>query len=189
MRSFSFYSTLYVKRLDTGAGSAPQLFRSGGLDGLYGDPTDPLLFCTSAPEASLSDDSGAVRPVYHGLRLEGEEGHLYLPTKAATGLSLIVIGAANNGQSGVDLVLREKPDLVLMDIRMPIMDGLEATRRIAPACAVCIVMLTAFADEEVREQAREAGSRGFLLKPVTGPTLIAALEQFYRAFQEDPARL
>lgn len=102
---------------------------------------------------------------------------------------LVVIGAANNGQSGVDLVLREKPDLVLMDIRMPVMDGLEATRRIAPAYAVCIVMLTAFADEEVREQAREAGSRGFLLKPVTGPTLIAALEQFYRAFQEDPARL
>jgi len=93
---------------------------------------------------------------------------------------LVVVGAANNGRTGVELVLREKPDLVMMDIRMPIMDGLEATRRILAEYPVCVVMLTAFADEEVREQSRQAGSRGFLLKPVTGPSLIAALEQFYQ---------
>jgi len=93
---------------------------------------------------------------------------------------LVVAGAANNGQTGVELVLREKPDLVMMDIRMPIMDGLEATRRILAEYPVCVVMLTAFADEAVREQSRQAGSRGFLLKPVTGPSLIAALEQFYQ---------
>lgn len=87
---------------------------------------------------------------------------------------LVVAGAANNGRTGVELVLREKPDLVMMDIRMPVMDGLEATRRILAEYAVCVVMLTAFADDEVREQGRQAGSRGFLLKPVTGPSLIAA---------------
>ncbi|MCW3101095.1 MAG: transcriptional regulator [Chthonomonadaceae bacterium] len=70
-----------------------------------------------------------------------------------------------------------------MDIRMPIMDGLEATRNILAEYHVCVVMLTAFADEEIREQARQAGSGGFLLKPVIGLTLITALEQFYPAFQ------
>ena len=99
---------------------------------------------------------------------------------------LIVVATANNGLSGVEAVLREKPDIVLMDIRMPIMDGLEATRRILKAYSVCIVVLTAFADAETREQARDAGSRGFLLKPVTGLTLVTALEQFYGESRPEP---
>lgn len=98
---------------------------------------------------------------------------------------LEVVGAVNNGRAGVELVLREKPDIVLMDIRMPIMDGLEATRRIMADYPVCIVMLTAFADAEVREEGRKAGSTGFMLKPVTSPTLTAALEQFYTAYQKE----
>ena len=98
---------------------------------------------------------------------------------------LEVVGAANNGRAGVEIVLREKPELVLMDIRMPIMDGVEATRRIVSEYSACVVMLTAFADEEVREEARIAGSSGFLLKPVTAQSLIMALEQYYLSFQAD----
>ena len=97
---------------------------------------------------------------------------------------LVVVGAANNGRTGVEIVLHEKPDIVMMDIRMPIMDGLEATRLIMAETPVCIVMLTAFADAEVREEARKAGSSGFLLKPVTGQTLLAALEQYYQEYAQ-----
>ncbi len=95
---------------------------------------------------------------------------------------LVVVGAANNGRTGVEIVLREKPDLVLMDIRMPIMDGVEATKRIISEFPACVVMLTAFADAEVRAEARDAGSQGFLLKPVTAQSLIVALEEFYVKF-------
>ncbi len=96
---------------------------------------------------------------------------------------LIVVGAVNNGKAGVETVLRERPDLVLMDIRMPIMDGLQATEQILAQYPVCVVMLTAFADDESSERAEALGSAGYLIKPVTGAVLLHALEQSYRKFQ------
>lgn len=100
---------------------------------------------------------------------------------------LDVVGAVNNGRAGVELAKREKPDIILMDIRMPIMDGLEATRQILVTYPACVVLLTAFADAEMREEGRKVGSCGFLLKPVTGPTLLTALEQFYQSFRSGSA--
>ena len=97
---------------------------------------------------------------------------------------LLVVGAVNNGQSAVEIVLREKPDLVLMDIRMPKMDGLEAMRLILSEYPVCIVMVTAFSDDAVREQADRLGSHGYLVKPIIGSLLITALEKSYLTFQQ-----
>ena len=58
---------------------------------------------------------------------------------------LIVAAVAGDGRAGVEAVLREQPDLVLMDIKMPVMEGLEAARQIRADYPVCLVMLTAYA--------------------------------------------
>src|SRR5579884_604559 len=93
-----------------------------------------------------------------------------------------VVGLAANGREAVEVVLEKKPDVVLMDIRMPIMDGLEASRRILQHYRVCIVMLTAFSDEEYQQEAQKLGTCGYVFKPVTAalllPQLAAALQKF-----------
>jgi response regulator NasT len=141
---------------------------------------------SSSPNTRPSSDSGPSTALA-GKRVVicEDEGVTQIQlTRLLKRAGLVVVGAANNGRTGVEIVLREKPDLVMMDIRMPIMDGLEATRLIMAENPVCIVMLTAFADEEVREEARKAGSSGFLLKPVTGEILLTALEQYYQAYAQ-----
>ncbi len=95
-----------------------------------------------------------------------------------------VIGMASNGKEGVELVLKEHPDFVLMDVRMPVMDGLEATERILAEYRVCIVVLTAFSDEAYRQRVAELGAGGYVLKPVTIETLIPQLKAAYYTFQQ-----
>ncbi|HZT42859.1 MAG TPA: response regulator [Chthonomonadaceae bacterium] len=109
------------------------------------------------------------------------ELHLVRSLKRA---GLLVVGAAANGQKGLELVLEHHPDLVLMDIRLPILDGLEASRRILEQMQTCIVILTGYDMEEYRQKARELGLSGYIVKPVTGKGLIAALEQAYRDYQQ-----
>ena len=109
------------------------------------------------------------------------ELHLVRSLKRA---GLEIAGAAPDGQTGLEMALQHRPDLVLMDIRLPILDGLEASRRILEQMRTCIVILTGYDMEEYRQKARELGLSGYIVKPVTGKALIAALEQAYRDFQQ-----
>jgi DNA-binding NarL/FixJ family response regulator len=89
-----------------------------------------------------------------------------------------VVAEAADGLQAVAEVLRHRPDVVLMDIRMPEMDGLEATRRIlaAPAVSDCrIIMLTTFDLDQYIYAALTAGASGFLLKDVSPEQLVAAV--------------
>lgn len=95
-----------------------------------------------------------------------------------------VVGAAGTGKEGVEIVLREHPDLVLMDIRMPIMDGIEAAERILEKERICIVMLTAFSDEEYRQRAATLRTCGYVLKPVTADILLPELKAAYWRFHQ-----
>jgi DNA-binding NarL/FixJ family response regulator len=91
---------------------------------------------------------------------------------------LPVVAEAPDGAQAVAAVLRHRPDVVLMDIRMPEMDGLEATRRIlaAPAGRDCrIIILTTFDLDQYVYAALAAGASGFLLKDVTPEQLVAAV--------------
>ena len=89
-----------------------------------------------------------------------------------------VIAEAADGEQAVAAVLKHRPDVVLMDIRMPEMDGLEATRRIlaAPAASGCrIIILTTFDLDQYVYAALSAGASGFLLKDVSPEQLVAAV--------------
>lgn len=97
---------------------------------------------------------------------------------------MLVVGMAGNGKEGVEIVLRERPEIVLMDIRMPVMDGLEAAQRILETYPVCILMLTAYSTEEYQRRAQETGAAGYILKPITSQTLLPELRDAYARFTE-----
>jgi DNA-binding NarL/FixJ family response regulator len=87
-----------------------------------------------------------------------------------------VVGEAENGEAAVSVARRLRPDIALMDVRMPVMNGLEATRRILatePACRV--IVLTTFDLDEYVYAAVAAGASGFLLKNVTAEQLAASI--------------
>ena len=89
-----------------------------------------------------------------------------------------VVAEAADGAAAVEATLRHRPDVVLMDIRMPDMDGLEATRRILAAPATCdcrIIILTTFDLDQYVYAALSAGASGFLLKDVTPEQLVTAV--------------
>ena len=90
-----------------------------------------------------------------------------------------VVGSASNGRVAVETVLRERPDLVLMDIHMPIMGGLEASEQILASLDTCIVFLTAYSDDESMARASQLGASGYVLKPVTKDTLLPRLAAAY----------
>jgi DNA-binding NarL/FixJ family response regulator len=85
-----------------------------------------------------------------------------------------VVGEAGDGQVGVDLTRETRPDVVLMDIRMPHLDGVEATRRLADDDAKVLILTTFDLDEYVVEALR-AGASGFLLKDVPPEDLLSAI--------------
>ena len=92
-----------------------------------------------------------------------------------------VIGEASDGASAVDLVERRKPDVVIMDVRMPGMDGLEATKeilKVVPDTAVLI--FTAFSERSLLARGLESGARGYILKEAPHDTLLRAIERIAR---------
>ena len=117
----------------------------------------------AAPRVVIADDQALVRG---GFRM----------ILGAAGIP--VVAEAADGAQAVAAALRHRPDVVLMDIRMPEMDGLEATRRIlaSQACAGCrIIILTTFDLDQYVYTALTAGASGFLLKDVSPEQLVAAV--------------
>jgi DNA-binding NarL/FixJ family response regulator len=92
-----------------------------------------------------------------------------------TAADLTVIAEAGTGLQAVDLARRERPDVVLMDIRMPDMDGLEATRLITASTGVRVLILTTFDLDDYVYEALRAGASGFLLKDTPPADLLAAV--------------
>ena len=89
---------------------------------------------------------------------------------------------AANGREGVDLAIEKKPDLILMDIQMPVMDGMEAARLIKanPSTRhIPIVALTGYAMDGDEKQMREAGCDGYLSKPFKIKELLLAIDVFF----------
>ena len=86
-----------------------------------------------------------------------------------------VVGEARDGAEAVRLAAELTPDIILMDVRMPELDGVEAARQILAARQVPIVMVTAFAERDIVQQASEAGAFGYLVKPFRQDDVLAAI--------------
>ncbi|MCP2166230.1 two component transcriptional regulator, LuxR family [Goodfellowiella coeruleoviolacea] len=86
-----------------------------------------------------------------------------------------VVGEAGNGLDAVELAARIRPDVVLMDVRMPVLDGVEATRRITEAGTAKVLVMTTFDMDEYALSALRNGASGFLLKDTPPNDLVSAL--------------
>jgi response regulator NasT len=85
-----------------------------------------------------------------------------------------VVAAATNGQEAIDLSVEHKPDLAILDVKMPVLDGISAAAKIIEIAPV--LMLTAFSQKELVERARDAGVMAYVVKPFTIGDLIPAIE-------------
>jgi response regulator NasT len=95
-----------------------------------------------------------------------------------------VVGEAGRGDQAIELVRELRPDLVILDIKMPGVDGLTAAKTIADERLCAVLMLTAFSQREIIEEARDAGALAYLVKPFQKNDLIPAIEVAIGRFRE-----
>ena len=96
----------------------------------------------------------------------------------------VVVGEASDGEAAVKLTESLRPDLVIMDIKMPGLDGISAAERITSDHLAPVVILTAFSQRDLVLRARDAGAMAFLVKPFTKADLVPAIEIAVSRFQE-----
>ena len=95
-----------------------------------------------------------------------------------------VVAEVGDGQQAVDLATELTPDLVILDIQMPVLDGLSAAEQIASARIAPVIVLTAFSQRELVERARDAGAMAYLVKPFSKNDLVPAIEVARGRFAE-----
>jgi two-component system, response regulator PdtaR len=106
-----------------------------------------------------------------------------------------VVGETGRGDEAVELVAQHQPDLAILDIKMPGIDGIEAARRISADNRVAVLILTAFSQRNLIEEARDAGVAAYLVKPFQRNELVPAIDvavarfEEYRAIEDEHARL
>jgi AmiR/NasT family two-component response regulator len=99
----------------------------------------------------------------------------------------VVAGEAADGEAAAEMTERLRPDLVIMDVKMPGLDGISAAERIASRHLAPVVILTAFSQRDLVQRARDAGAMAFLVKPFTKADLAPAIEIAVSRFQEKSA--
>ncbi len=95
-----------------------------------------------------------------------------------------VVAEAGDGETAVERVISLRPDLVILDIKMPVLDGISAAERIAAERIAPVVILTAFSQRELVERARDAGAMAYLVKPFTKADLVPSIEMAVSRFAE-----
>ncbi|MGH3308270.1 MAG: ANTAR domain-containing response regulator [Nocardioides sp.] len=95
-----------------------------------------------------------------------------------------VVGQAGDGARAIELTEELGPDLVIVDVKMPVLDGIAAAERIAGQRIAPVVILTAFSQRELVERARDAGAMAYLVKPFTKSDLVPAIEMAVSRFAE-----
>jgi AmiR/NasT family two-component response regulator len=95
-----------------------------------------------------------------------------------------VVGQAGDGAKAVELAQALRPDLVILDVKMPVLDGISAAERIASQRIAPVVILTAFSQRDLVERARDAGAMAYLVKPFSVTDLVPAIEMAVSRFAE-----
>src|SRR5207237_561930 len=99
-------------------------------------------------------------------------------------LGFDVVGEAGDGERAVALAEELRPDLVILDVKMPVLDGISAARRIAAARIAPVIILTAFSQRELVERARDAGAMAYLVKPFSSTELLPAIAMAMSRYAE-----
>lgn len=123
----------------------------------------------SAPRVVIAEDEALIR--LDLAEMLAEEGY-------------VVVGQAGDGEAAIALAMEHRPDLVVMDVKMPKLDGIAAASQIAAARIAPVVMLTAFSQRELVERAREAGAMAYLVKPFSKSDLVPAIEMARSRYAE-----
>ncbi|MBJ7906563.1 response regulator [Streptomyces sp. NPDC004549] len=95
-----------------------------------------------------------------------------------------VVGEAADGEQAVELAREHKPDLVILDVKMPKLDGISAAEKIAEESIAPVLMLTAFSQRDLVERARDAGAMAYLVKPFSKSDVVPAIEMAVSRFTE-----
>ena len=101
-----------------------------------------------------------------------------------TNLGYLVVGEAGDGRSAVNLAREVRPDIVIMDVKMPDMDGIEAARLLTEERIAPVLLLSAYSQQELVQRARQAGVAGYLVKPFRESDLTPAIEVVLARFSE-----
>ena len=95
-----------------------------------------------------------------------------------------VVGQAGDGQTAIELAEEHRPDLVVLDVKMPTLDGITAAQRIAEQRIAPVVILTAFSQRDLVDRAKDAGAMAYLVKPFNKHDLVPAIEMAVSRFAE-----
>lgn len=96
----------------------------------------------------------------------------------------VVVGEAGDGARAIELADELRPDLVILDVKMPVLDGISAAEAIAGKRIAPVVILTAFSQRDLVERARDAGAMAYLVKPFSKTDLVPAIEMAVSRFAE-----
>jgi AmiR/NasT family two-component response regulator len=143
----------------------------------------------------VADSTGTAQPTSIGFRLVSSETTrvLIAEDEALIRLDLkemleeegyTVVAEVGDGQQAVDQAQQLRPDLVILDIQMPVLDGLSAAEQIAGSRTAPVIVLTAFSQRELVERARDAGAMAYLVKPFSKNDLVPAIEVARARFAE-----
>ncbi|WP_010525382.1 ANTAR domain-containing response regulator [Nesterenkonia sp. F] len=139
---------------------------------------------SASAEAASDAASDAEAPTRRVLVAEDETLIRLDIVEILSGAGYEVVAQADDGEQAVELAREHDPDLVVMDVKMPVMDGITAATTIAEEQIAPVVMLTAFSQRDLVESAREAGAMAYVVKPFTENDLIPAIEVAVARFDE-----
>jgi AmiR/NasT family two-component response regulator len=137
------------------------------------------------PVDAPDDDKSHVPPLTTRVVIAEDEALIRLDLKEMLeeeGYS--VVGEAGDGEQAIELAREHKPDLVILDVKMPKLDGISAAEKIAEERIAPVLMLTAFSQRDLVERARDAGAMAYLVKPFSKSDVVPAIEMAVSRFTE-----